>query len=78
MWPIFENSVATGPNLKGVQSKIECLDTTGSDQACKAIQGFAAKPFAFDGQPAALVVIKTGLLAQQFLQHSNLILEIFR
>ena len=49
----------------GHESLMPCQQRAGSDQACKAIQGFAAKPFAFDRQPAALVVIKTGLLAQQ-------------
>ena len=29
MWPTFENSVATDPNLKGVQGKFEYSDTAG-------------------------------------------------
>jgi hypothetical protein len=41
------------------------------------MQGLATEPFALGGQAPALVVIKAWLVAQQLLQDSNLLLQIF-
>jgi hypothetical protein len=53
------------------------LEACARHQTGESIQRRSAQPLSFAGQPSPLLIIESGLLAQQFLEHANFLLQIF-
>jgi hypothetical protein len=58
----------------GHQAPVPSQQGIGRHQAGEPIQRLSAQSFAFEGQAPTLAIIEPGLLAQQFLEHTDFFL----